>query len=227
MRQGNAKLYNDDCLEIFKGIPDASIDLIVTDCPYKVVSGGSTNINGGIFGDDQIKTGKVFDHNDIEFMTWLPDVYRVLKDGTHAYIMVNERNLASLQSAAEQCGFKFVNILIWEKNNVTPNRYYMKRAEYILMLRKGKARTINFPGTSNVLKFDNIVGRKVHPTQKPVALMRVLIENSSNEGDTVMDPFMGSGSTGVACMNTGRNFIGVEIDKKYFDIAAARCDWNF
>lgn len=165
----------------------------------------------------------MFGNNNIEFSQWLPEVFRVLKQGTHCYIMVNARNLTRLQCAAEEAGFAFQNILIWEKNNVTPNRYYMQQAEYILLLRKGPARTINNPGTSNVLKVPNIIGRKVHPTEKPVELMKILIENSSQPGDTVLDPFMGSGSTGVACIENDRRFIGIEIDKKYFDIANGRC----
>ncbi len=76
-------------------------------------------------------------------------------------------------------------------------------------------------GTSNLLQIPNIKN-KVHPTQKPVELMKILIENSSNEGDIVVDCFAGSGSTGVACLETGRRFFGCEIDKKFFDIAVER-----
>lgn len=77
-------------------------------------------------------------------------------------------------------------------------------------------------GTSNFIQIPNIKGNKLHPTQKPVDLMKVLVENSSNEGDVVMDCFMGSGSTGVACLESGRKFIGCEIDEKYFDVAVDR-----
>ena len=72
------------------------------------------------------------------------------------------------------------------------------------------------------MRIPNIIGTKTHPTEKPVELMKILIENSSNEGDIVMDCFMGSGSTGVACLETKRGFIGIEIDKKYYDIAVER-----
>lgn len=95
----------------------------------------------------------------------------------------------------------------------------MQGTEFILMLRKGGAKNINNVGTSNILRIPNIRGGKLHPTQKPVELMKILIENSSNENDLVLDPFMGGGSTGVACIESNRNFIGVEIDKQYFDIA--------
>ena len=77
-------------------------------------------------------------------------------------------------------------------------------------------------GCKNIIRIPNPVGKKIHPTQKPVELMSVLIKNSSAQGDTVLDCFMGVGSTGVACIEAGRKFIGIEIDKKYFDIAYKR-----
>lgn len=97
----------------------------------------------------------------------------------------------------------------------------MGQTEFILLFRKGGAKDINDMGTSNFIQIPNIKN-KLHPTQKPIDLMKVLIENSSNEGDIVMDCFMGSGSTGVACLETNRGFIGIEIDKKYYDIAIER-----
>ena len=175
------KLYNDDCLVAMKNIPDESVDLVVTDCPYHIVQGGCTNLGFKHMSDDMeyVKKGKLFKHNDIKFEEWLPEVYRVLKQNTHCYIMVNPRNLAELQIKAEKVGFKFQNILIWEKNNSTPNRYYLNAYEMILMLRKGKAKTINNRGTKNILQINNIIGNKKHPTEKPIELMKILISNSS------------------------------------------------
>lgn len=166
----NINIYNGDCLEILKNIPDNSIDMILTDCPYKFVSGGcTTGLHGILAGENaNAKKGTLFDHNTISFSQWLPEIYRVVKPKTHTYIMVNGRNLAQLQKDAEKAGFKFVNLLVWKKNNATANRYYMNRAEFILMLRKGGARTINNPGTTNVLEIPNIIGNKSHPAQKPV-----------------------------------------------------------
>jgi site-specific DNA-methyltransferase (adenine-specific) len=92
------------------------------------------------------------------------------------------------------------------------------------MLRKGKARNINNMGTKNCFEVPNIIGKKQHPTEKPVALMEILISNSSFPNDVILDPFMGSGATGLACRNTGRNFIGVEIDQDYFKIAKDRIE---
>ena len=229
------KLYNDDCLNVLKNIESESIDLVVTDCPYHIVTGGCTNIPrrdevSGIFNHrnafirEDVKSGKLFENNDIEFKDWLPDVYRVLKQGTHCYIMINARNLKDLQTEAEKVGFEFQNILIWYKQNATPNRYYLNAYEMILMLKKGSARNINNMGIKNVLEVANILDGKTQPTEKPVRLNEILIANSSNKGDIVLDPFMGTGSCGVAAKNLNRDFIGIEIDKKYFDIAKDRIE---
>ena len=98
----------------------------------------------------------------------------------------------------------------------------MKNCEYVILARKGFAKSINNPSSQTVHNFDNIIGNKQHPTEKPVDLMKLYVGNSSQVGDTVLDPFMGVGSTGVACKELGRNFIGVELDKQYFDIAESR-----
>ena len=224
-----------DCLKMLKDIPDNSIDLVVTDCPYHISSGGCTNIPrkdepSGIFNrrntftQKNAKSGKLFDNNDIKFKDWLPEVYRVLKNGTHCYIMINARNLKELQQDAENVGFKFQNIIIWNKGNATPNRYYLNAYEMILMLRKGNAKNINNMGCKNIVDIKNIRGNKLHPTEKPVELNEFFILNSSKQGDIVLDPFMGAGSCGLACKKLNRNFIGIELDEKYFNIAKERIE---
>ena len=221
------QLFNTDFLT--NDIPSESVDLVVTDPPYKIVGGGSTTPKGGVFDKAQntnVVSGKLFNNNAIEFSEWLPEIYRVLKNGTHAYIMCNGRNIAALQDVAEQVGFVFQNLLVWDKGRLNPNRYYMMRCEFILMLRKGKARTINYPGMSNMFSVPNKISKRLHPTEKPVGLMEIFIQNSSNARDTVLDPFMGAGSTGVASVRLGRHFIGYEIDEKYFDIARGRIEVN-
>ena len=228
-------LYNMDCLEGLKLIPDNSIDLVVTDPPYKIVQGGCSNkavtINacGGILNKhdgnnvELVKKGKIFNHNEIQFNEWLPEIYRVLKDNSHCYIMINGRNLAELQMEAEKVGFRFHNIIAWDKGNATPNKWYMQRLEFILFLFKGETKNINNMGTTTLLQVPNIKrGTKLHPTEKPTDLMKILIENSSKKNDIVLEPFAGCGSTLLACKETGRNFIGFELDKHYFDIATKR-----
>ncbi len=118
-------------------------------------------------------------------------------------------------------GFKYQQLIVWDKRNSTPTQYYMNSYELILMLRKGKAKYINNMGSKNILRIPN-TKNKLHPTEKPVELMKILIENSSNENDIILDPFIGSGSTAVACIESNRKFIGSEIDNKYFEIARYR-----
>lgn len=218
-------LKQGDCLELMRDIPDNSIDLVVTDCPYKIVKGGCTNKAVKLKGakNENLKNGSVFSENIIKFEDWLPIIYRVLKTGTHCYIMINDRNLKDLIVEAEKSGFKLLNILVWKKTTHTPNRYYLKNCEFIVFLRKGKAKNINNMGTFSIIEVPNVKDKK-HPSEKPVELMKILISNSSNEGDIVLDPFMGSGTTGVACQQLNRNFIGIEIDKNYFNIAKKRIE---
>lgn len=126
-------------------------------------------------------------------------------------------------------GFHFIKSLIWDKKNKIMGQYYMSQFEYILFFRKGKGKKINHCGTSDILSIPNkktkgTDGKNIHDTEKPIELMQILVENSSQIGDLVIDPFMGIGSTGIACKNTNRRFCGVEIDKKYFEIAKSRIE---
>ena len=93
------------------------------------------------------------------------------------------------------------------------------------MLRKGGAKPINNMGSTTCLEFLNPTGNKTHPTEKPVDLLKHLILNSTNKGETVLDPFMGTGNTGIACIDTDRNFIGYEIDEKFFKIAEEKLNF--
>jgi site-specific DNA-methyltransferase (adenine-specific) len=223
--EDNIQLFNKDCLDVLKQIPDNSIDLVVTDPPYKVISGGNKSekwksgySKSVLFKND----GKIFDFNNIDFNDWIPEIYRILKPATHFYCMTNTINIAKILQVCEDVGFKLHNILVWEKNTANANRWYMKNCEFTLFFRKGESKTINNPSSKMVHHFNNIIGNKTHPTEKPVELMKFYIENSSNIDDLVLDPFMGSGSTVIACKESNRKCIGIEIDTKYFDTAKDR-----
>lgn len=168
-----------------------------------------------------MKSGSVFKHNSIKFAEWLPELYRVLKEGSHCYVMVNDRNMLELLSEAKKSKFKLLNILTWKKTKHTPNRYYLKNSEFIVFLRKGRAKNINNMGTFQVLEVDN-VSKKRHPSEKPVELMNILINNSSNENEIVLDPFLGSGTTAVSAVINNRKFIGIEQEWEYCEIANER-----
>ena len=216
------KIYNLDILELLKNIGDGCVDLVVTDPPYKVISGGKPHKKGQPSGMLSKNDGKIFKHNDIKPEIWIPEIYRVLKEGSHCYIMTNTINLENYLRICRETGFGLHNVLCWEKNNVTPSRWYMKNCEFTLFLRKGKAKTINNVGSKMIHQFDNIIGNKTHPTEKPIELMKFYIANSSNIDDLVFDPFSGSGSTLIAAKELGRKYLGCEIDKEYYDIALDR-----
>jgi site-specific DNA-methyltransferase (adenine-specific) len=219
----NIDLKMGDALEILKTLPSESIDCVVTDPPYKIITGGDSNGKNSIRPKGILKGNRELMRSVPKFSEWLPEMFRILKDGTQNYVMVNSSNLLKMANEIEKAGFKIQNFLVWQKNNCTPSQFYMKNCEYTIFFRKGKSKYINdIGGSKTVHSFNNIIGSKVHPTEKPIELMEFYINNSTNENEVVLDPFMGSGTTGVACKNLNRRFIGIEMQQDYFDIASER-----
>lgn len=223
------QLLNKDCIEGMQTIADNSIDLIVTDPPYPTTARGSAGNSGGMLQKKINRQGRVFNHNDIDVTDYAGEFYRILKEQTHLYVMTNHVNLHKMLTAFQNAGFKFTKCLIWDKGNKIMGQYYMSQFEYILFFRKGKAKKINHCGTSDILSIPNkktkgADGKNLHDTEKPVELMKILIENSSNVGDLVLDPFVGIGASAIACVENGRNFIGYELDSEYYDISLDRIE---
>ena len=217
----------ENCITAIKNMPDMCIDLIVTDPPYKLTSRGGSGTMGGYWKEKRAKQGIIFDFNNTSCKEYLPEFYRILKDKSILYLMCNNTNLQEMLNEGTKVGFRFVKCLIWEKGNKICGRYYMNCFEYIILFRKGGDKPINKCGTPDILKIPikkikDTNGKNLHDTEKPVDLMKILVENSSNEGDVVLDPFMGIGATGVACKELNRNFIGIERDENYFNIAKER-----
>lgn len=220
-------IYNQNFLDGVKNIPDKSIDLIVTDPPYKVTSKGCSGTMSGYWVNDKSNQGLIFDNNDTDIKDYINEFYRILKDDTHCYIMCNQLNLPHFLDVINKSKFNYVKCLIWDKCNKICGRYYMNCFEYIIFIRKGKDRPINDCGTPDILRIPNVKtknkdGSNIHNSEKPVNLMQILIQNSSYAGDLVLDPFIGSGTTAIASKNLGRNYLGYEIDRNFFDIAVDR-----
>lgn len=203
--------------------------LIVSDIPYRTISGGNVigkdgpgkhgQPTGMLLNND----GKNFRHNDTPIESYAADLFRVLKSPGHAYVMTNEFSRRRVEDALLAAGFRTHALLVWKKNICTPNRWYMKNAEFTFLVRKGPARRINNVDSMVCHEFRAAPsGNRDHPTEKPVDLMRFYIENSSQPGDLVMDPFMGAGSTGIAAVVCGRRFLGIEIDREYYAAACRR-----
>jgi site-specific DNA-methyltransferase (adenine-specific) len=162
------------------------------------------------------------EHNDIEPEDYAAELFRVLKSPGHAWLFINEFRRRRLEDAMLTAGFKTHFLAAWVKNNATPNRWGMKNGELYFLFRKGPARTLYNPSMKQFQMHKNPVGRKRHPNEKPVGLVREMVLASSQPGDTVLDPFCGAGSVGVACQQTGRQFIGFEIDPAHHAVAASR-----
>ena len=223
------KLINGNAMEFMKTLGDESVDLIVTDPPYKITARGNAGNSGGMMKKKLSMQGKIFKHNDIKPIEYIPEFYRLLKDVSHCYIMTNHVNLQEIINVATECGFKFIKSLIWNKGNKIMGQYYMSQFEYILFFRKGKGKKINKCGTADILNIPNKKtkdenGKNIYDTEKPIELMKILVENSSQEGEIVFDPFVGVGSTVIACKELNRQYIGVELDEHYYNIAVNRVD---
>ena len=197
---GDCTLYLGDCLEIMKSIPDKSIDLVLTDPPYGMnfVSNHRTVKYEKIVGDDKYP------------VEVLNEFFRIAKRAV--YVFCRWDNLTELP--------KPKSVLAWVKNNWSMGdlkHEHGRQWEAICFYpQEGHEFIERIPDVIKCPRTENVY----HPTQKPVGILRRIIE--TNKADTILDPFMGSGTTGVACRMLRRKFIGIEIDKTYFDIAKQR-----
>lgn len=206
-----------DCLELMKEIPEKSIDLILTDSPY------------GFGYQSNMKKNKdlpmYYDRNTSWLNEWLYKANKVLKDNGHLYMFAPVQKIDEFKQKIENF-FIIKNILVWDKKGFGMGDLYGQYApsyEFIIFAVKEQGRKLNGKRERDLLSFAK-TKCELHPTQKPVELLEYLIEKSTNKNDIVLDAFMGSGSTGVACVNTKRNFIGIELDNKYFEIAKKRIE---
>lgn len=220
---GAVTLVQGDALEVLGDFTGAA-DMLCTDHPYRLTSGGR-----GAPGDGSMSgifdAGTYDNSGDlmatVDWACTAGPIYRALRPDADAYVMVNDKNLMAAMGAFHGAGFRLHNLLAWDKHAPTPNRWYMKHLEYTLYLWKGRAGAIRNPGSKQLFRADR-PGLGHHPTEKPVALMRHYIENSSAPAAVVLDPYMGSGTTLVAAVQAGRGGIGIEIDPAHFEVACAR-----
>lgn len=193
------------------------VDLIVTDPPYMINYRSDYRKNKY----EKIKNDK----NSYDLISeYFKKCNEILKDNSAIYCFCSWHNVDFFKQEFEKY-FKLKNIIVWNKNNTSMGDLkgsYAPKHEFILFGHKGR-RLIEGFRYPDVLDFKR-TNNKLHPTQKPIDLLEVLIKTSSKEGDVVFDGFMGSGSTGVACLKNNRNFIGIELDEKYFEIAKNRIE---
>lgn len=212
-------IYCGDCLNYMKKIPSESIDLIVTDPPYLINYQSSRRIKKEKF--EKIK-------NDVNSQQLICDYFeecnRILKNNTAIYCFCSWHHIDFFKQEFEK-HFKLKNIIVWNKNNHGSGDLkgaYAPKHELILFGHKGRT-LLREKRISDVIECEKINSSNLtHPTEKPTKLIEIFIKQSSDIDDIIFDGFMGSGSTGVACINTNRKFIGCELDENYFKIAEQR-----
>ena len=208
-------LRQGDCLEIMKDIPDKSIDMILTDIPYGEVnrdSNGLRNLDKGKADIFEIPMNKLLD-----------ELYRV--SSGQIIIFCGKEQFSDIYSFfAKKKGT--VRPIVWNKTNPSPmngQHIYLSGVEFAVWFKPRGRKVFNAFCKNTVFNFPN-GSKKYHPTGKNIKLFTELIEDNSNENELILDPFMGGGTTGVACINTNRNFIGIELDEEYFEIAKKRIE---
>ena len=214
-------IYNKDCIKGMSKLKDNSIDLIVTDPPYLMNYKTDYRKNK----EHDFCKPIIGDNDEDLIKSFIKESYRVLKSDSAMYVFCNSNKIDFFKKEIETAGFKIKNIIVWVKNNRTAGDLkasFGKQYEFIILANKGRA-FFNGKRLSDVWEFDRVVGNnQLHQNQKPLELIERMILKHSVPGGGVLDPFMGSGTTGVACLKHGRKFIGYELDKKYFEIAEVR-----
>ena len=232
------KLFNGDCFDKINAIDEKSIDLVLTDPPYwhkkspgkpyseRTQSNTSSRFaNSILYNQDCEMMKKMSDFTNIEIWSFLDEIKRVMKI-MNAYIFCNETQLPYYCMWSEKNKLMF-SVLVWEKplSIINKNRF-SQNTEYIVRIYDyGTALRKSNPSDFYGRVFhDKPVRDKSHPTEKPLSICEKIIKLSSNIGDVILDPFMGSGTTGVAAIKNKRKFIGMEIDESFFFIAKRKIE---
>jgi site-specific DNA-methyltransferase (adenine-specific) len=217
---GTFELFRGDAVEWLRSLPPASVDLVVTDPPYESLEkhravGTTTRLTHSKSSSNDWFT--IFPN--MRFPDFFEAVYRALKKNAHFYLFCDPETMFVARPLAEASGFKFWKPLIWDKRKIGMGYHYRARYECILFFEKGKRRLADL-GTPDVIEVPRV--HNGYPTEKPVAVGDLLVRQSSLPGELVADPFMGSGSFGVASVAAGRHFAGNDISKKACRLAQAR-----
>jgi site-specific DNA-methyltransferase (adenine-specific) len=223
------QLYLGDCLEIMPELAAGSVDAVVTDPPYSSGARQSNQMRarGAMLRSDKwekawMGTDNLSSYGFAFFMRGLLlACFEKCRDGAHLYSFIDWRNYPLLFGVAESAGWRVNNMLVWDKEIFGMGNGYRNQHELVLLCSRGAPSDYMRHDLPNVLS-SRRVKQDAHPTEKPASLIGIMLSASSAPGSLVLDPFMGSGTTGVACVQTGRRFIGIEIDPGYFDIAKKR-----
>lgn len=231
IKQDNFQIFNGDAYKLFETLKkeDIRVDHIITDPPYNISKKNnfktmnSANRQGVDFGE--------WDKN-FDLYSWIPLYGELIKEGGSFIVFTSYRFISYMVDELEKSGFIVKDILKWIKTNPMPrniNRRYVQDTEFAIWAVKPKKKWVfnkpeNVPYLRAEFKTATVAGkeRTIHPTQKSYKLMMEIIKIHTNKGDKILDPFMGVGTTGVAAIDCGRRFVGIEISSEYFNIATDR-----
>jgi site-specific DNA-methyltransferase (adenine-specific) len=213
-------LSTQDAVGWLREQPAESIDLLITDPAYE-----SLEKHRAIGTTTRLKHSKSSSNDwfqifpNARFGELFRETFRVLKRNTHFYLLCDAETMFVAKPMAEEAGFKFWKPLVWDKRTIGMGYHYRARYEFILFFEKGKRR-LNDLGVADVITVPRVRGG--YPAEKPWEVAEVLIKQSSVPGDTIADPFMGSGSVGVAALTLGRRFLGNDLNPEAVQFAGQR-----
>jgi site-specific DNA-methyltransferase (adenine-specific) len=221
----SCRLYRGDCLEFLHALPPGSVDLIVTDPAYSGMNQHMQFGHGRIVGNrkdpDCEKWFEEFQDDPETFLVFLQACHAALRDDRHIYIMFDSFSLLSLAPLVREV-FDVKNLIVWDKVTLGMGHYYRRRHELILFSSKGKRRLAT-RRSPDVWAIRRIV-RAPYPTQKPVELFTRMVTESAEPHCVVCDPFLGSGSAGVAALQAGCRFVGNDSSARACELAASRLE---
>lgn len=226
------RVVQSDAVEWLRTLPPESVDLVVTDPAYESLEkhrahGSTTRLVADWF---PTVPNAYFEQLFAEF-------HRVLVPNSHCYVLCDQETMFAIKPMGEAAGFKFWKPLVWEKQKMGMGYHYRATYEFVLFFEKGKRR-LNSLSVKDVLSFPRVGGGQfsenwrekraekgtAYPTEKPVGLLEVLVQQSSQPGELVIDPFVGSGSTGEAALRNERRFAGSDLTERGALLARARCE---
>jgi modification methylase len=242
------EILQGNCVELMNSLPNESVDLIFADPPYNLQLGGdlhrpnNTKVDAV---DNEWDKFNSFKHYDKFTCDWLTSAKRILKKNGAIWVIGSYHNIFRVGTTLQDLGYWILNDVIWRKSNPMPNfrgKRFTNAHETLIWAGKSDSSkyTFNyeslkqlnegiqmrsdwlFPICSGGERAKNSDGSKAHPTQKPVALLHRILLASTKPDDIILDPFFGTGTTGVVAKKLGRNFIGFEKDKNYIDVARKR-----
>ncbi len=214
------QLAHGDAVDWLRGLPDECAQLIVTDPPYE-----SLEKHRAVGTTTRLKRSKASSNDwfaifpNARFPELFEEMYRILSRNSHLYLFCDQETAFVAKPIAEEAGFKFWKPLVWDKKRIGMGYHYRARYEFILFFEKGKRR-LNDLGISDIIESPRI--HNGYPTEKPVEVSAVLVGQSTQKRELVVDPFMGAGSVGVAAIRDGRDFAGNDISDAAIELTRQR-----